>query len=92
MAKMKGCYLNLVGGYTVNSMRALTGLPTFLYLTKDSTSLALWNNLYLGKQLNQLITLSTSGNDDSQINSCGVTERHALTLLAAFQLKTAGVA
>jgi len=34
-AKVKGNYLNAEGGVVENSIRALTGIPVFRYLTTD---------------------------------------------------------
>ena len=36
-AKVKGNYINSNNGYTINGIRALTGVPVFNYKTSEST-------------------------------------------------------
>lgn len=86
-AKVKGNYLNLASGYLSNSVRALTGAPVANYLTNSTSNTLMWNLISSAKLNNYLVTVGTDGENDGQVNSCGVTMRHALTVLAAFQLK-----
>jgi len=85
-AKVKGNYLNLASGYLSNSVRALTGAPVGSYLTKDTSNSDMWNFIYNAKQSNYIVTVGTAGSSDATTNSCGVTNGHALTVLAAFTL------
>jgi len=85
-AKMKGNYLNMVQGYPTNSLRALTGVPVQNYNFENMNDQELWSIISQGKSNDYLMIVGTSGSDDSTYNSCGVTERHALTMMAAFTL------
>jgi len=45
-AKLKGSYLNTAGGYLVNTIRTLTGVPVFKHTAQNQTEAnQLWQKL-----------------------------------------------
>jgi len=90
-AKVKGNYLISQGGLVANGLRALTGIPVFMYNTIDiknySEADTLYETILAADSANYLMGAGTSGNgDNSEYNSCGIAMSHAYSILAAFTM------
>ena len=79
-AKVKGNYLNSEGGYVVSGIRALTGVPTFVYkaytLGTSSKYLSLaeaFTLIKLAEDARYIMATGTDGSGDNILsNSCGI--------------------
>lgn len=98
-AKAKGNYVIAEGGYLIEGLRALTGLPGFSYKTNkigtDSGDLFsaddCFTMLKTADTNNYIMALGTAGSgNDQQTNTCGIAMSHAYTILAAFEMTESG--
>eukprot|EP00356_Strombidium_inclinatum_P007169 CAMPEP_0170484982 /NCGR_PEP_ID=MMETSP0208-20121228/4355_1 /TAXON_ID=197538 /ORGANISM="Strombidium inclinatum, Strain S3" /LENGTH=273 /DNA_ID=CAMNT_0010758501 /DNA_START=606 /DNA_END=1427 /DNA_ORIENTATION=- len=90
-AKLKGSYFASEGGFIQNGLRAMVGCPVFSYWFEDitTTPVDLWTELQeFDENTNFLMGASTdSGVSDSYVNSCGIAEGHAYSIISVFALK-----
>ena len=83
------------GGHVANGIRALTGVPVFVYETKslkssDGTLDAMWTNVLEGETNNWIMGAGTNGSgDDSATNQCGIAKSHAYSIISAFTMTDA---
>jgi hypothetical protein len=65
-AKVKGNYLNAEGGLVANGLRALTGIPVFMYSTSDIADQAgadtMWETIVAADAANYMMGAGTAGN------------------------------
>jgi hypothetical protein len=88
-AKVKGNYGQADGGYTGNGIRALTGAPVYEYFTEDLVNREpdeIWETFRVADDLDYILTAGTFGSDDS-LNSCGIANGHAFSLISVFNFK-----
>lgn len=76
------------GGYSCQSMRALTGAPVDNIYLKPYTAWSVFSSIYYAKAkgwLHNLETVSSpDASGDTKQNACGITYSHAYSLLDAF--------
>lgn len=87
-AKIKGSYTLANGGFMENGLRALVGCPIFSYRTLYQSANGAFTLLKTANELNYIMGAGTSGSSNRYNNICGITKRHAYSLIAAFELKT----
>lgn len=94
-AKIKGNYVTTDGGFLVEGVRALTGVPTFTYdansigtsATGALTSDEAYALIKAGEDANYIMAAGTDGTGNDQVtNTCGIAMSHAYAILAAFEM------
>ena len=97
-AKIKGNYITTDGGFLVEGVRALTGVPAFSYdansIGKSTTGALTIDQAYAllkaGEDANYIMAAGTDGSGNDQVtNTCGVAMSHAYAILAAYEMKDA---
>lgn len=85
-AKIKGSYSIANGGFSVNGIRSLTGIPVFNYYMEDETDYTTtFATLKAANDLDYILTTGTYGSDTST-NACGIVAGHAYSLISVFEL------
>lgn len=73
-----------------NGIRALTGVPVFEYFTwniwYDYQLQEAFDRLKQGEQMGYIMGISTGGSGDQFRNDCGIAERHAYSVISAFEM------
>ena len=90
-SKVKGTYTHIDGGFTQNGLRAVTGAPVFSYFSKDikfNQQGILWEMVHLADEAGYLMSAGTDGDSDTKVNSCGINQAHAYSIISAFYLET----
>ena len=90
-AKIKGNYINADGGLIENGLHSLTGVPVFRYDAADISDANVAANFFrlliAADAANYIMGAGTAGNGNNQIlNSCGLAESHAYSILSAFTM------
>ena len=97
-AKIKGNYITVDGGFLVEGVRALTGVPAFTYEANSIgsskagalTVAQAYALLKAGEDANYIMAAGTDGGGNDQVtNTCGIAQSHAYAILAAFEMKDA---
>ena len=89
-AKVVGNYAKASGGIIVNSVRALTGVPVFQYITSKITSLAtVFALLSAADQANYILVASTPPSSTNYWTSCGLASGHSFSILTVFTMTDA---
>ena len=84
---MKGTYSHTEGGFIQSGLRALVNAPVFTYYTADQKdSRETWKLLRDAENRGYLITAGTDGVSDQTVNSCGITNAHAFSILKVFEI------
>lgn len=86
-AKVKGNYQISGEDFGSNAIRALSGVPVFIYYNKDLTVDEAWKLTFEADQLDYIMTADTGGDgDDTKINWCGISKSHSYSILSAFTM------
>jgi hypothetical protein len=91
-AKVKGAYMNADGGMSSNALRFMTGAPSPMFLTKDFDEKNLdqaFNLLVDSVNNGYLVNIGTDGDNDEEVNACGIATGHAYSLHDAFTISDA---
>ena len=96
-AKIKGNYGIANGGFLLQGIRALSGLPGFgQKITKINTSAnptlaEAFTTLKAAEAAGYVMAAGTSGGgNDQEKNDCGIAKSHAYTILSAFEMTESG--
>ena len=93
-AKVKGNYVIAEGGYLVEGMKALAGVPGYSYKTEyigtdsedDMTEAECFDMLKEADEANYIMAFGT---DENSSNPCGICQLHAYTIISAFEMTDA---
>lgn len=77
------------GGYVENGLRALVGIPVFqtsAYYVNSGTLNTFYNTMKAAEDAHYVMIATTGGIGDAYSNECGIAQRHAYSILAAFTM------
>lgn len=84
--KLRGNYEGNHGGREANAMRMLTGAPVLTYTAAFMGHEEIYKVIKEGHDKGYPMIIGVAGADSQHENQCGVTEQHAFSILAAFDL------
>lgn len=89
-AKMKGNFEHINGGFIENGLQYLIGSPVFRYYTASENASTAFARIKQANALNYVLAAGTTGSGDTYMNSCGIAESHAYSIITTFELESGG--
>lgn len=90
-AKVKGSYGNADGGYMDTGLRSLTGAPSIWtsFCSHDEVD-GVFNQIKAGEEADYIMGAGTDGDNDEEVNGCGIATGHAYSVMSAFTMTDGG--